>query len=147
MKTGKHYIQVFIESEDDLPKEDGNYFVHFKQYGNATTPYWKVNLARKYTWLDKIDWYLLPVEQPQQIEFTTYCDKCNRIMVKKEVISLICMNPECENYIKKQTQELELPRDEEEHCTCSYPKPHTYGASDKQYFCVTCHKWIKKQMK
>ena len=39
--------------------------------------------------------------QFEPLNFTTYCDKCNRIMAKKEVISLICMNPECENYIKQ----------------------------------------------
>ena len=47
---------------------------------------------------------MLVEEYIRQIEFTTYCDKCNRIMAKKQVISLICMNPECENYIKKQNK-------------------------------------------
>jgi hypothetical protein len=184
MKTGKLYRQVFIESEDDLPKKKRWYTIKPKENHLQTMIFApKSDYDRNY-WMKYIDWYLLPVEQSERIcihrdsvgicyngntdyhlcpgscseaeypveqsqqkyegfwwcpgckrridpanvtfeethedcgyqviwkeqiteqlshiEFTSYCDKCNRIMVKKEVISLICMNPKCENYIKKQ---------------------------------------------
>ena len=69
MKTGKLYRQVFIESEDDLPKEDGEYFVSYvniecKLYILGFN-FLKTNIQK---WLTEVDWYLLPVEQSQQIE-------------------------------------------------------------------------------
>jgi hypothetical protein len=63
MKTGKRYIQVFIESEDDLPKEDGYYFVKRKNTtgaGDGMIGY--MSGIDDDFWLKNIDWYLLPVE-------------------------------------------------------------------------------------
>jgi hypothetical protein len=32
------------------------------KYGEGSTHFWNVNLARKQTWLNEIDWYLQPIE-------------------------------------------------------------------------------------
>jgi len=63
MKTGKHYIQVFIESEDDLPKEDCELLAHKK--GHYSPEYLVFELNNDFMiiyWMGNIDWYLLPVE-------------------------------------------------------------------------------------
>jgi hypothetical protein len=62
MKESMYYQKVIINSEDDLPKEEGVYFVHYKKYGEGATHIYLTNLARKHTWLTEIDWYLQPIE-------------------------------------------------------------------------------------
>lgn len=56
------YKKVYIKSEEDLPKEDNEYFVYYKKYGTGSTHIYLGNDARKYTWLNDIDWYLQPIE-------------------------------------------------------------------------------------
>jgi hypothetical protein len=63
MKT-ELFKKVYIKSESDLPKEDGAYFCHYKQYGENSTHFTKTNLARVYTRETEIDWYLLPIQEP-----------------------------------------------------------------------------------
>jgi hypothetical protein len=59
MKTGKTYIQVFVETKNDIPKE-GMYFAHNKA-GEILTLWGE--RQRSKVWLEYIDWYLLPVEE------------------------------------------------------------------------------------
>jgi len=67
----EYYKKVYIKSEADLPKENGTYFVKIK------TPPFTQELAavgfiwendREHIngfWLNKVDWYLLPVPAPE----------------------------------------------------------------------------------
>ena len=64
MKTGKLYRQVFIESEDDLPKEKGIYIV--KCADNDTPEFMRLAGYGGNIFWNKVTWYL--VEQSQQIE-------------------------------------------------------------------------------
>ena len=67
MKT-EYFKKVYIKSEEDLPKEMGDYLVlrktgyrtllHFPFEGDVG---WK---ADRYNWLHNVDWYLLPVTLP-----------------------------------------------------------------------------------
>ncbi len=61
MKTGKTFIQVFVESENDLPKDDHLYFCNDHRIGY----YWNGHYWREFGTDRKIDvdWYL--VEQPR----------------------------------------------------------------------------------
>lgn len=62
--TPKTFTQVFIKSEADLPKEEGDYFVHEKN-----TPDWDTDnyhfdkeIEDEYhSWLNNIDWYFQPL--------------------------------------------------------------------------------------
>lgn len=60
MKDRQLFRVKVIKSEEDLPKEDDEYFVHYKEYGMGSTHIYLGNDARKYTWLNDIDWYLIP---------------------------------------------------------------------------------------
>jgi hypothetical protein len=66
MKT-ELYKKVWIKSEADLPKEEGEYFcgegsgLHYKHF--STT-----NFNNEEFWLKHIDWYLQPIEQIEQPE-------------------------------------------------------------------------------
>ena len=69
MKTDEYYVKVKIDSEDDLPRKNGVYFVKIKTPKNqleltAVAYIWEND---KYHvngfWLNKVNWYLLPVEQ------------------------------------------------------------------------------------
>ena len=83
--SGEPIPDVQTITSTDYQQLDGDYDIHVPL---------KMKDGKRYK--------LVPVEQLKQIDFTTYCSKCNRIMAKKQVISLVCMNPECENYIKQQ---------------------------------------------
>ena len=72
MKPQKHYKKVWIESEKDLPKEDGKYIAHSKIYDQiglwGFEKYYTNEFYPDYTknsWLHNIDWYLQEVEQPK----------------------------------------------------------------------------------
>jgi len=58
------YEQIFIKSEDDLPKEDGDYIVQYNDGDIGTFPF-KVSQSH---WFTHIDWYLHPLAEPQQCE-------------------------------------------------------------------------------
>ena len=81
MKTGKTFVQVFIESEDSLPKEGGDYIGCVKGTDSIG---WKVFCNNSKYWLKVIDWYLLPVESTlsdEELEAkypTYYNDKLHR---------------------------------------------------------------------
>jgi hypothetical protein len=60
MKTGKHYIQVFIESEDDLPRKYDFYVFGYKNGTVGGMNYYKGDEGNV---LNYCLWYL--VEQPQ----------------------------------------------------------------------------------
>ena len=63
------FIKVYIKSEDDLPKEVGDYIVkldddsvrllHFPFDGDVGYNIFKTN------WIEDVDWYLKPVEIPE----------------------------------------------------------------------------------
>ena len=62
----EYYKKIFIKSADDLPKEEGYYFVETKANTDRKMDlfYWRfTNFAQgKECWLHDIDWYLMPVE-------------------------------------------------------------------------------------
>ncbi len=73
METGKTFVQVFIKSESDLPKEDGYYFVKFKQkddpkiYADTfASHYFGEGDMRDAIWNDCIDWYLKPISSNRE---------------------------------------------------------------------------------
>ena len=79
--TAKTFIQVFIKSEEDLPKESGYYFAHFKEENELIKEneliqfHFEVDATTNVTedhdyWMDKVDWYLQPLkqEQPERVE-------------------------------------------------------------------------------
>jgi hypothetical protein len=75
MKT-EYFKKVYIKSEEDLPKEMGDYLVlrktgygtllHFPFEGDVG---WK---ADRYNWLHNVDWYLLPVTLPSDDEINDW---------------------------------------------------------------------------
>lgn len=70
MKEQKHYIQVWIESEDDLPEVDGKYIVHNKNNGNIVRYHWYCNDNCASFWIQRVDWYfaewyLISTKQPK----------------------------------------------------------------------------------
>lgn len=62
--TPKTFIQVFIKSEADLPKEEGRYFVNIRHLDEGDTKrlyrFAKTPLTID-EWLEDIDWYLQPL--------------------------------------------------------------------------------------
>jgi hypothetical protein len=58
--------KIYIKSEADLPKEPEKYFVKFKN-GTRTTANFTSGNVRIEWWLENIDWYLQPDEQPEII--------------------------------------------------------------------------------
>ncbi len=64
----KVFIQVFIKSENDLPKEIGYYNVHLKhsriELKLIQFPY-KSPITNNY-WLKRVDWYLQERELPTE---------------------------------------------------------------------------------
>jgi hypothetical protein len=64
MKTRQKYIQVFIESENDLPKEAGAYICQLKDYPNPSIEKkrflteGKNNYYDSEDWLKNVEWYL-----------------------------------------------------------------------------------------
>lgn len=58
------FRKVYIKSESDLPKEDGDYIVKYNDGSIETFPF-KLDEAH---WFTHIDWYLLPVSSLQSSE-------------------------------------------------------------------------------
>ncbi len=62
----EYYKKVYIKSEDDLPKEEGEYMCHlktrcivvkpFSNTGGVFSPSW---------WISRVDWYLQPISLPE----------------------------------------------------------------------------------
>lgn len=64
MKT-EIYKKVYIRSEEDLPKEEKEYFVGLKGNYDRTIDvycYYSDNDIAIKQWMDNIDWYLQPIE-------------------------------------------------------------------------------------
>ena len=62
-KPQKHYIQVWIESEKDLPKEQDYYSVHFSGSPKNKTDciiFTKDSIINPSAW-NVVDWYLKPI--------------------------------------------------------------------------------------
>jgi hypothetical protein len=85
------FKQVFIKSKDDLPKENGEYFV-CENKNNTTDPnrgYKELTVAiyfgdNSFHWLLCVDWYLLPVNSSEQYPDTeadgyVFCGKCGKM--------------------------------------------------------------------
>jgi len=64
MKDGQLFRVKVIKTVDDLPKEDGEYFIN--QYGGGASYYYFNSshdaFDNKEFWLKHIDWYLRPIE-------------------------------------------------------------------------------------
>jgi hypothetical protein len=74
MKT-ELFKKVYIRSEEDLPKKDGNYIVKDREnYNPHYLPFVVskavINLNKDF-WLNNIDWYLLPIADEQWQEKLT----------------------------------------------------------------------------
>jgi hypothetical protein len=72
MKTGQKYIQVFIESEKDLPKEKGYYMSRDKNSPNNDIEWQRFNPKMPFDelkdyWIQNIDWYLQPLPDEPEI--------------------------------------------------------------------------------
>jgi DNA modification methylase len=63
MKT-ELYRKVIIKSKTDLPKEEGEYIAH-NMFNNIISNWASRN---KNQWMERIDWYLLPVDLPTDEE-------------------------------------------------------------------------------
>jgi hypothetical protein len=63
----KLFKKVFIKSEADLPKEDGNYFIGYKNQRTIKVIYYEISgkmlASDPQYWIDMIDWYLVPLDQ------------------------------------------------------------------------------------
>ena len=70
----KIYIERRIESEKDLPKKDGKYIVHNKLNSNIVRYYYHFNDLCKNGWLNKVDWYLEPIEVSDK-DISEWADK------------------------------------------------------------------------
>lgn len=69
----KIYIERKINSESDLPKESGGYFVITKSnhlvVNSAYHEYWLFNDNQKKNWIKCIDFWFEPVEVPEWDKF------------------------------------------------------------------------------
>ncbi len=66
------YKKVFINTVDDLPKEDG-YYIGESQYSGYDRYYWDSH--NKPFWLSSINWYLSPVTMPTEREESKAADE------------------------------------------------------------------------
>jgi hypothetical protein len=74
------FEKVFIKSESDLPKMEGDYFVHVKEIGIDVYT-WR-NYSDNDYWLSTFDWYLIPVEP-------TILDKFIESMTEEDIQRLV----------------------------------------------------------
>jgi hypothetical protein len=132
------YRKVYVKSEADLPKEDGNYICLHKGATKLDIFPFKVNESH---WFVEIDWYLQPVEQSEsktaeEILDTVY-DRDYRSNYKTEY-SKQCILKAMEEYRQQQPQKeikSEIPRAyewhnyETGHCYVDYV-PHVDGKSN-----------------
>lgn len=64
------YVPVYIDGkEDNLPKEVGEYFVNVKNYGHDIYT-WLNDDSNDY-WLQTFEWWLKPVELPDDYDLMT----------------------------------------------------------------------------
>jgi hypothetical protein len=61
-ETPKHYIQVYIKSQDDLPKDKAE-VIYFRPYQGIFEG--RYIDARKEDWIQNVKWYLQPIEQKE----------------------------------------------------------------------------------
>jgi hypothetical protein len=74
------YRKVYIKDASGLPKKDAKYIIRNKHSGNLVRYYYYDNDECTQRWLQKVDWYLQPIEQdPQQ---KTIDQKCHKIYDK-----------------------------------------------------------------
>ena len=79
------YVKKYIKSVDDLPKEDGFYFVNWTpghaHHTTMSAQYYDESI--KGLWFGKgwFDWYLIPVELPDEKEISRNSDKLNTIVI------------------------------------------------------------------
>lgn len=88
----EYYKKVYIKSEADLPKKDGDYIVHSKTYKWIGLHNWKsfenesYPEYNQYSWLLNFDWYLQPIESSEPVpeDKCTKCvfDKCTKCVFK-----------------------------------------------------------------
>lgn len=78
----KLFKQVFIKSESDLPKEEGEYIVHYKKMGGIESNYDPNNEKHKLNWIANIDWYLQPLpESPEAEEINEPINDLRTVMI------------------------------------------------------------------
>ena len=78
----QHYKQVWIESEDDLPKVNGEYFAHARSRDRIITMHWWDSEGQYGidVWMRTVDWYLAEVEQTEKTDQELKEIACKLIM-------------------------------------------------------------------
>ena len=65
------FVKKYIKSVDDLPK-DGQYIAHYKRFSDGSPQATVLSYINSFNteqirnWTNNIDWYLLPVELPDE---------------------------------------------------------------------------------
>jgi hypothetical protein len=83
------YKKVYIQSVDDLPKETGMYECYFKDHTMGRATY---DISDQYAttgiiwWINKVDWYLLPIELPSDEEIHNEAIKKSSTIEKSDYI-------------------------------------------------------------
>ncbi len=65
----EYYKKVYIKSESDLPKEEGEYIVS-SNHDKAVEFFFPDNPYDISDWVEDIDWYLQPISQPEPTTMT-----------------------------------------------------------------------------
>ena len=94
------FEQVFIKSDSDLPKKDGDYYCYMNAGGIGTRHY---EFSTKQWWMSEIDWYLLPIEQPAEKEY------CKCLSHRNLVYAMNSDKPHCSNCHKDIQTQPEKP--------------------------------------
>lgn len=77
----KRFVQVFIKTEANLPKEEGNYLAFMRNPNEVTNIHiFPDNKDSRKRWMEDIDWYLQPQPEVTQEGKTADIDKfCERL--------------------------------------------------------------------
>ena len=81
------FVKKYIKSVDDLPK-DGQYIAHYKRFSDGSPQATVLSYINSFNteqirnWTNNIDWYLLPVELPDEKEIE---DEANEYSCEYEV--------------------------------------------------------------
>jgi len=103
-KQEQHYKKVWIESEQDLPREEDDYYVHEKHTPDfaLNNYYFDQETEDEYhSWINNLDWYLQPftpasekvIEKQDEIitnlkEVGKYYFKCKGKASKEDVLNM-----------------------------------------------------------
>lgn len=74
------FKKIYIKTEADLPKEDGNYYTHSVLDNRYLYKIWfnRDSNIEKELWLTEIDWYLQPIEEKEENPYLLSGDELKR---------------------------------------------------------------------